>query len=280
MRPEEMTLGERATPDFFDGKVVKCAQIPGLSIGEIHYPPAFQRPRHTHERACFHFLFKGGYVEYQGRQSWECKTLTLAFQPRGHEHSYCGSIEPSTSLTLELEHAWLANLEEYSVKLDRPSSFQGGSVSWLTAKLYRELHLMEAASTLVIEALALELAIETERRAERSSGQSGPRWLKQARDLIHDQFAESLTLHGIAQSVGIHPVHLARVFRRHYGSTVGEYVRHLRIEYAGQQMVHSNSTLVEIAQAAGFSDQSQFSKTFKRATGLTPAQFRHQAQLR
>jgi len=139
---------------------------------------------------------------------------------------------------------------------------------------------MESASTLVIEALAVELAVEAARHAERPSDPTGPRWLKQARDLIHDHFADALSLHDIAQSVGIHPVHLARVFRRHYGSTVGEYLRHLRIEYAGQQMVHSNSTLVEIAQAAGFSDQSQFSKTFKRATGLTPAQFRAQARLR
>jgi AraC family transcriptional regulator len=275
-----MTSRAQSTPEFFDGQVVKCAHIPGMSIGEIHYPPAFQRRRHTHERACFHFLFKGGYVEYMGRRSWECKTLTLVFQPRGHEHSYCGSIEPSKTLTIELEHAWLANLRDYSVNLDRPVNFQGGSVSWLTAKLYRELYLMESASTLAIEALAVELAVEAARHTERPSGPTGPRWLKQARDLIHDHFAESLTLHDVAQSVGVHPVHLARVFRRHYGSTVGEYLRHLRIEYAGQQIIHSRSTLVDIAQAAGFSDQSQFSKTFKRATGLTPAQFRAQAQLR
>ena len=267
-------------PDFFDGKVLKCAEIRGLSIGEISYPAACERARHTHERACFHFLYQGGYVEYLGRKSKECKTLTLAFQPQGHEHSYRASAEPSTALTIELDDQWIANLSDYSLKLDQPGYFYGGSISWLTTKLHHEFRLMEAASTLVIEALALELAVEVARQAKNVLDSTPPLWLKHARELIHDHFADSLSLQRIARSVGVHPVHLARTFRRHYHSTVGEYLRHLRVEYAGQQMIHSNSTLVEIGLAAGFSDQSQFSKTFKRATGLTPAQFRAQVRER
>jgi hypothetical protein len=113
---------------------------------------------HTHERACFHFLSRGGYVEYLGRKSRECKTLTLAFQPQGHEHSYRASAEPSTALTIELDDRWIANLSDYSLKLDQPGYFYGGSISWLTTKLHHEFRLLETASTLVIEALALELA--------------------------------------------------------------------------------------------------------------------------
>src|SRR5215510_5083627 len=112
-----MKSRDGTTPDFFDGQVVKCAQIAGMSIGEIHYPAGCQRPTHTHERACFHFLFQGGYVEYLVHVSRECMTFTLAFQPRGHEHSYCASAEPSKAFTLELEDAWLRNLRDYSVKL-------------------------------------------------------------------------------------------------------------------------------------------------------------------
>jgi AraC family transcriptional regulator len=266
----------RDTPEFFDGEVVKCASAPGLSVGEIQYPAACERPRHAHERACFHFLFEGAYTEYWGRRSRECKTLTLAFQPQGHEHSYCCSPEPSRALTIELENAWVANLRDYSLKLDEAGNFYGGSVSWLITKLYHEFRAMETASILVIEALALEIAVEISRQKQRLSTSPPPLWMKQAMELIHARFAESLSLQTIAQSVGIHPVHLARVFRKQHHLTVGEYLRRLRVEFASQQMINSNSPLVEIALAAGFSDQSQFSNTFKRATGLTPAQFRSQ----
>lgn len=270
----------RDTPEFFDGEVVKCASIPGLSIGEIQYAAACERPKHAHERACFHFLFEGAYTEFWGRRSRECKTFTLAFQPQGHEHSYCCSKEPSRALTIELENAWVANLRDYSVKLDQAGNFYGGSVSWLITKLYREFRAMETASILVIEALALEIAVEISRQGQRLSSDPAPLWMKQAMELIHARFAESLSLQTIAQSVGIHPVHLARVFRRQHHLTVGEYLRRLRVEFASQQMINSNSPLVEIGLAAGFSDQSQFSNTFKRATGLTPAQFRSQIRPR
>ena len=103
---------------------------------------------------------------------------------------------------------------------------------------------------------------------------SAPHWLQQARKILHAQFAEQPKLSRLAAGVGVHPVHLAREFRKHYGSTVGEYLRRLRTEYACHQLVWSDDPLSKIAAAAGFSDQSHFSRTFKRLSGRTPGQFR------
>jgi AraC family transcriptional regulator len=84
-------------------------------------------------------------------------------------------------------------------------------------------------------------------------------------------------LDGIAGSVGIHPAHLARVFRQRHGCTVSDYVRGLRIEYARHCLRTSDTALARIALAAGFSDQSHFSKVFKRQTGMSPAVYRESA---
>src|SRR6185369_10444139 len=113
-----MVPSNENTPEFFDGEVVKWVDVPGMSIGEVHYSAGFTRSKHTHERACFHFLFEGGYTEYLGRRAQECKTLTLSFQPQGYEHSYCCFKEPPRSFTIELQDSWVANLSDYSVKLD------------------------------------------------------------------------------------------------------------------------------------------------------------------
>jgi AraC family transcriptional regulator len=78
----------------------------------------------------------------------------------------------------------------------------------------------------------------------------------------------------LAQSVGVHPVTLARAFRQAFGCTVGEYVRHLRIERAAHQLAGTELSLAEIALAAGFSDQSHFSNLFRHHTGLSPSKFR------
>jgi AraC-like DNA-binding protein len=105
-------------------------------------------------------------------------------------------------------------------------------------------------------------------------GRKPPRWLAAARDLLHEHFAEPLSLGDVAKAVNVHPVHLAREFRRWYRCTVGDYTRRVRIDYARDALIRTDVPLVEIAYGAGFSDQSHFTRTFRRLTGMTPAEFR------
>jgi AraC family transcriptional regulator len=61
---------------------------------------------------------------------------------------------------------------------------------------------------------------------------------------------------------------------------LGDHVRKLRIEFACHRLATSDTPLADIALTAGFSDQSHFSNTFKRYTGMTPAAFRRSARPR
>jgi AraC family transcriptional regulator len=94
---------------------------------------------------------------------------------------------------------------------------------------------------------------------------------------VHDRFNDPLSLEAIAAAVGVHPSHLARVFRQQHQCTVGEYVRRLRLEFACHHLTTSDTPLAEIALAAGFADQSHFTKTFRRHIGTPPAQFRRRS---
>jgi len=133
---------------------------------------------------------------------------------------------------------------------------------------------MDEVSALVIEGLMLEMVGEASRRSEPGVAHHPPRWLQQAKDLLQAQFTEHLTLAEVAQNVGVHPVHLAQMFHKSYRSTVGDYLRRLRIEYACRELASSETPIVEIALAAGFCDQSHFTRTFKRSTGMAPSQYR------
>lgn len=101
-----------------------------------------------------------------------------------------------------------------------------------------------------------------------------PSWLTQARELLHGRFNDSLNLVEIANTVGVHPTHLARTFKKHYRTTMGEYVRRLRLDWATRQLSETEDSIAEIASSAGFYDQSHFSHLFKLHTGFTPAEFR------
>jgi len=133
---------------------------------------------------------------------------------------------------------------------------------------------MEPASSLAIEGLALELAVEASRRRLKAPEQRWPHWLGRAQQFIHAYYREPFSLGDVAAAADVHPVHLARTFRQYFDCTVGEYVRNRRIEFACQQIAHANTALPDIAVEAGFYDQSQFTRTFKRVVGATPAEFR------
>ena len=92
--------------------------------------------------------------------------------------------------------------------------------------------------------------------------------------MVHAGSSESLSLSQVARAVNVHPVYLAREFRRHYRCTVGEYVRRTRVEAACREMLKPDSSLAEIALICGFHDQSHFSRTFKRVMSVTPAVYR------
>ncbi|MBI4564115.1 MAG: helix-turn-helix transcriptional regulator [Planctomycetes bacterium] len=133
-------------------------------------------------------------------------------------------------------------------------------------------------SPLIIEGLALEMLGEIGRKPAVLHEKTPPPWLSDARDLLREQFSQRLTIHEIAQAVGVHPVHLAREFRRFYGYTVGGFVRHLRLVYSCKKLVQSRMPLREIALAGGFFDQSHFARTFKRHFGKTPEDYRRAFQ--
>jgi AraC family transcriptional regulator len=74
----------------------------------------------------------------------------------------------------------------------------------------------------------------------------------------------------------VHPSHLAHEFRAHRGTTVGEFVRQLRLEWAANVMLSEGASIADIALRAGFCDQSHFSRAFRRHFYATPAAWRRE----
>ena len=74
----------------------------------------------------------------------------------------------------------------------------------------------------------------------------------------------------------MHPVYLSKVFRQFHHQTIGDYLHKLRVQFACQMLANDEFQLATIADAAGFADQSHFTRVFKEFTGLTPGTFRAQ----
>jgi AraC family transcriptional regulator len=108
--------------------------------------------------------------------------------------------------------------------------------------------------------------------AKPSSGR--PSWVNDVCRIIEARFSEPCRLGTLADELDLHRVHLATTFRRVTGYSVGDYVRQCRLRCARARLHDVRASLSSIALDAGFSDQSHFTRTFKRFVGMTPTEFR------
>jgi AraC family transcriptional regulator len=258
----------------FFGQSLGCRAVPGITLTDSLYHSELFIPPHEHATAFFDFVVGGFCSEFVDKRTRNRARSTLAFHPAGEVHHSCWHGSEARCFHIEIAPMLLDRVRKHSLSFDSPVCFDLGTPNWIARRIYDEFHLRDDLSSLVIEALTLELLVDGTRLTSSIASFTPPRWLERIPDLLRAEFSQSLTLDQIAGSVGVHPSHLARVFRRVHGCTVGDYVRHLRIEFACDRLRTTDASLVEIALAAGFSDQSHFSKTFKRQTGMSPAIFK------
>jgi AraC family transcriptional regulator len=267
-------------PGSFFGRTISKRAITGISALESAYSPGLRIPAHEHVAAFFDLIVAGGCTEMLAGRTRTRGRWTFAFHPAGEVHSSCWHGPDARCFHVEVAPPLLDRVRQYSPGLEHPVHFPGGAPSLLGTRLYQEYREPDELSLLVIEGLMLELLAECSRQVSRARDRQPPRWLLIVGDLVQARFCEPLTLGTVAEAVGVHPAHLARVFRRFHGCTLGDHVRRLRVEFARHRLATSDAPLADIALAAGFSDQSHFSNTFRRHTGQSPAAFRRSAQAR
>ena len=110
-------------------------------------------------------------------------------------------------------------------------------------------------------------------------GALAPYQLRKAQEYIDTNLTGDATLDEIAQRVGLSAKHFARAFRQSTGVPPHRWLLQRRIERARELLEAGDLPLAEIALLCGFADQSHFTVTFKKATGLTPGAYRREARL-
>jgi AraC family transcriptional regulator len=258
--------------------MARIKAMAGFSLKEFAQPPYRRLPWHEHRDASICFVVSGAYAERMRAQDHECPPHSMVFKPAGERHADEFGREGGTCLLMEVGPERLRTLEPVSAITARHSLVQDAKLAALGHQIYREFLWGDDLSPLAVEGLILEVLVEAARAGREPPAQPRPQWLRQAHDLIHENEGRPLTLSSIAREVGIHPAHLARTFRAHYGRSIGDYVRRLRIERAARELSDGGASIAEIGLRAGFFDQSHFSRVFRDHTGLTPAAFRAAAR--
>ena len=248
-------------------------KLSGLTLTETLHAPSSIMPAHVHDAATICVTLTGhGTETIEGGRVVTGPGCVLMRGPNMMHANQYGAV-PHRGFMIELEQEWLNTCRHFLRVFEGQRHFSGGLISALALRIYRESRVKDSVAPVIVEGLMLEMLGHASRSLIKTPVRP-PGWLTQARELVHGRFSDSLNLVEIANTVGVHPTHLARTFKKHYRTTVGEYVRRLRLDWATRQLSETEDSIAEIASSAGFYDQSHFSHLFKLHTGFTPAEFR------
>lgn len=98
--------------------------------------------------------------------------------------------------------------------------------------------------------------------------------LDQAIFYLQDHYHEDLKLRDLAGRAHMSVSHFARLFKQYTGMPPHEYLVNYRVNEAKKMLRGSGMSLAELAYQLGFTDETNFSRTFRRVTGTTPLNFR------
>jgi AraC family transcriptional regulator len=228
-------------------------------------------PVHEHAMPYFALIVSGNYEE-EGKYGFEhFRAFTAVYNPLSTRHTGIIRRGGVTFFTAEIGPQWMEPFKR-SALADKVTDMHGGKLAWLTVRLFREHAEPGNAFELTMESLVWVMLALTARLQD-SEAKEKPHWWNRVREKLHEDFSDNLRIGELAREAGVHPVYLARAFRRMTGTTPGEYLQGVRLQYVCRELLNKGKPLSQIAAEAGFADQSHMTRTLKKRTGETPGDF-------
>jgi AraC family transcriptional regulator len=250
----------------FQGQEIELHRYSGARVLRVVHPERQEIDEHRHDWAyvgiytlgCYREIYDGG----EALMSGPCAVL----HPAGRPHADLVEDAGLETLTIEFDPAWLRR-QGFDRRLDRSQIWDGGQVGLAAKRLSEILTYPQSSETRVGEATSRFL-----RLAYRSERSTQPAWL----DRVHQALEATITPTTVelADRLGLHPAWLARAYRSATGEGMHETLRRRRVERACKLLRHSDIALAEVADSAGFCDQSHMNRCFRAVLGRSPARVR------
>lgn len=255
----------------------KCFRAPAIEVREVLYPPNYHQRSHSHPVHGVSLLIAGHVREGVGRRETDAGPLSLVVKPAGVTHF--DRIGPDGARMLQVlldpgHQSWkyLPGLELGDWRWLHSGPGIREMIELLSVVSHTPAGCTEAARECVTDLVSVV-----------AMGDSGPiqgeppAWLQEVREAIEDLSGEGITVGELAALARVHPVYLARAFRRHYGVSVRHYRKHARLHRAVNAMTATGRKLARIAHGCGYSDQAHLCRDMRELTGTNPSAFRRMA---
>lgn len=242
-------------------------------VTDAFFPAHAYLPPHVHERASFATMLEGSFDIAIGHHAYACEPNSAVAEPAEERHDNRLGHAGAHVVVIQPDPAAIERLGPCGDWFGAVHHAAQTPVCVAAWRIARELRAPDGATPVAVEGLVLEMLALATRRSP-TTDRRAPLWLSRARDELHDRFLDPPRIRDLAAVAGVHPDHLARAFRLRFGAPIGSYLRRLRLDWAAMRLETGDEGISAIALRAGFADQSHFTRTFKRHTGLTPQAYR------
>lgn len=240
----------------------------GVRLTRVEYTPCYVQGVHEHEFASVTLVMRGDSHERSEHDDHISQACTVLIKPPYAPHSNHYGTRNMASLQIAFTPSVVP---AFPLGLDC-THLDGG------APAAAMLALLRATATLPGEALTPYVARALSTVAASLSAKPSrtmPEWLSEISVALTAESESPLSVRSLARDAGLHPVSLARAFRRHHGCSITEFVRRTRIVHASRRIAAGDASLVDIAAETGFADQPHFTRAFRTELGCTPGEFRN-----
>ncbi len=248
------------------GRVMATLPAGAARVHRVAYAPGHVMPEHSHRTANVTVVVAGRLDDMTAEGERRCEALCVLVKPSGSAHESAAGPHGTQTIVVEVDRRLEAWLRRSCGLFERCAWSADGRAAHLVLGLWA--------------------------RARGGRVEAGPvePWLSALAGLVGDGKAHGRTIDGrmgriasrlgeervasVAREIGMHPVAMARRFRREMGCSPREWRRRERVRRAADGLATTSRPLVSIACEAGFSDQAHLSREFRRESGLTPRAFR------
>lgn len=267
-------------------KIQEAEHLNGVRVLTTNFVEGREMPRHVHQEYVFGLAIKGA-TEIDCGQCGEKHILQSGDLMFTEAHEVYASRAlgkpPWQNYSIGISKKKLGSLLEFAAdgkQTELPHYIQGAVKSNELRRLFLKLRdsLTTGQMPLEQESVLLDWVVLVDRmhtdksENSRRSFFSETAAIRRVREFISENFAENITLQDLAEIARLSPFHLNRVFAKEIGIPPHVFQNQLRIEKA-RELIAQKKSLAEIASETGFSDQSHFTRFFKRYTGVTPKKF-------
>ena len=128
----------------------------------------------------------------------------------------------------------------------------------------------EAGNDLTVYRILIQTTIDYATLVQQTrSGALHPWIVRQCVQYISSHTHENITLEQLAEGSEYSKEYIAKLFRKHMGMSISDYIQKTRIDEA-KELLRQGKTCGEVACILNYASQSYFSRQFKKQTGLTP----------